>query len=148
AGVQSATGQTTSPPKIAFLFTGHGSQYPSMGHELYQTQPLFRHTLDHCAELLHPYLDVSLLEILYRQSRPPDPLAPRTPLAGDGATSLIDQTCYTQPALFALEYALAVLWQSWGVKPDVVMGHSVGEYVAACVAGVLSLEDGLRLIAM
>src|SRR4029450_5277527 len=109
-------------------------------HELYQTQPLFRHTLNHCAELLHPYLDVPLLEILYPQSR--------TPRARDGATSLIDQTCYTQPALFALEYALAILWQSWGVKPDVVMGHSVGEYVAACVAGVLSLEDGLKLIAM
>jgi 8-amino-7-oxononanoate synthase len=116
---------------IVFLFTGQGSQYINMGRQLYDTQPLFRQTLDRCAEILHPYLNIPLLDILY----PKDD------------TNLLDQTIYTQPALFALEYTLATLWMSWGVIPSVVLGHSIGEYVAACLAGVFSLEDGLKLIA-
>ena len=116
-------------PQIAFLFTGQGSQYVDMGRQLYETQSIFRATLDHCDEILRPHLDKPLLEVLF---------VPPTPL---------DQTAYTQPALFALEYSLAKLWMSWGIKPSVVMGHSVGEYVAACIAGVFSLEDGLKLIA-
>lgn len=127
---------STSSPKVAFLFTGQGSQYVNMGWQLYQTQPTFRKTLEQCDEILRPYLDKPLLEVLYPQSTP----------AGENA-SLLDQTAYTQPTLFAIEYALAQLWQSWGIKPDVVMGHSVGEYVAATVAGVFSLEEGLKLIA-
>ena len=119
-------------PKIAFLFTGQGSQYVGMGQQLYQTQPTFRQTIERCDDILRDYLEQPLLDILY--SSPDNP-------------SQLDETAYTQPALFALEYALAQLWQSWGIKPDVVMGHSVGEYVAACVAGVFSLEDGLKLIA-
>ena len=118
--------------KLVFLFTGQGSQYQAMGQLLYTTQPVFRETLNHCAELVKPYLDQPLLELIY---------APAV------EASLLDQTVYAQPALFALEYALYRLWQSWGIEPDVVMGHSVGEYVAACVAGVFSLEDGLMLIA-
>jgi acyl transferase domain-containing protein/acyl carrier protein len=122
-----------APPAPVFLFTGQGAQYARMGRELYETQPTFRATLDRCDALLRAPLGVSLLSVLY-------------PGPGDTA-GLIDQTAYTQPALFALEYALSELWRSWGIVPAAVMGHSVGEYVAACVAGALSLEDGLALVA-
>jgi acyl transferase domain-containing protein len=105
-----------------------------MGRELYETQPTFRRALARCEEILRPYLERSLVSVLY-------------PGTGGGEPSPLGETVYTQPALFAVEYALAELWRSWGVEPAVVVGHSVGEYVAACVAGVFSLEDGLRLIA-
>ena len=135
SGVLLGQVEGTTPPKVAFLFTGQGSQYAGMGRQLYETQPTFRAALDRCAEILRPYLDKPLLEILY-------------PQADDSSLpSLLDETAYTQPALFALEYALFELWKSWGIQPSVVMGHSVGEYVAACVAGVFTLEEGLKLIA-
>ena len=126
----------TTASKIAFLFTGQGSQYINMGRQLYQQAPTFRDVINQCHEILstvETFQNKSLLEIIY----PKD----------NSSSSLLDQTAYTQPALFAIEYALAQLWQSWGIEPDTVMGHSVGEYVAACVAGVFSLEDGLKLIA-
>lgn len=119
-------------PKVVFLFTGQGSQYVGMGRLLYQTQPTFRRALERCAEILRPSLAKPLLSVLYPQEGEPSPL---------------DETAYTQPALFALEYSLAELWRSWGIEPAAAMGHSVGEYVAATVAGLFSLEDGLTLTA-
>jgi|LGOV01.1.fsa_nt_gb acyl transferase domain-containing protein len=136
-------GSSVSPtrPKISFLFTGQGAQYVNMGRQLYDAEPIFRAVLEKCSDLLHPFMDMPLLEVLFQE-----PLTSFKEIGSD-KTALLNQTAYTQPALFALEYALTELWKSWGIEPDLVIGHSIGEYAAACVAGVFSLEDGLRLVA-
>jgi microcystin synthetase protein McyG len=135
AGIRSGRSIKSGTPGVVFMFTGQGSQYPGMGRTLFETQPVFRRELEKCTEILNPLLQIPLLEVLFADSNP------------SCDDHLLHQTQYTQPALFAFEYALATMWRSWGVEPVAVLGHSVGEYAAACVAGVFSLEDGLRLIA-
>lgn len=119
------------PPKVVFLFSGQGSQYPGMGKDLYEHHPTFRAVIDRCAAVLDPLLERPLREVLFAEE-------------GDAT---IHDTTYTQPCLFALEVALAELWRSWGVEPAAVLGHSIGQLSAACIAGVFSIEDGLRLVA-
>jgi len=131
-GLLTGRAEINRRPKIVFLFTGQGAQYAGMGQELYEIHATFRGVLDHCSEILQPFLGVPLTSLLNDEA--------------DGKR-VLNETRFTQPVLFAFEYALAELWRSWGVEPDMVMGHSVGEYVAACVAGVFTLDDGLRLIA-
>ncbi|MGB2924726.1 MAG: amino acid adenylation domain-containing protein [Limnothrix sp.] len=122
-------------PEVVFMFPGQGSQYVNMGLNFYQHEAVFKETVDRCAELLQPLMKLDIRDILY-------------PAQGkeEAATKALKQTIYTQPALFTIEYALAQLWLSWGVQPAAMIGHSIGEFVVACVAGVFSLEDGLRLI--
>ena len=127
--------QSGAPPPVVFMFSGQGAQHVHMGRDLYRTEPIFRSELDHCAELLQPHLDLDLRDLLYPSSD------------DEAAADTLTHTAFAQPGLFAVEYALSQLWMSWGVRPQAMVGHSIGEYVAACLAGVLSLEDALSLVA-
>lgn len=124
--------------KVAFLFSGQGSQYVNMGKELYEREEAFRGALDRCAELLIPHLGADIRDLMYPDSSD-------TNL--DEAGERLRETQFAQCALFAVEYAASELYRSWGLRPSAMIGHSIGEYVAACVAGVFSLADALKLVA-
>jgi len=123
-------------PRIVFLFPGQGSQYVNMGRTIYRDEPLFREIVDSCAVILKPHIGLDIRDLLF-------------PLEGDEETAMLSlkETRYTQPAIFIIEYALSSLWRSWGINPDAMIGHSIGEFVCACLAGIFSLEDALRLVA-
>ena len=127
---------SASSREIVFMFPGQGAQYVRMGQDLYEHSSVFRKHLDECAELLEPLLGRDLREVLF-------------PPAGDeeAAQEILKNTQFTQPALFSLGYSLAKTWLAWGLQPDALMGHSIGEFAAACVAGVFKLADGLKIIA-
>ena len=127
---------TLNQVPVAFLFPGQGSQHIRMGAALHQSEPLFREIVDECAQLLQSALELDLRTLLY----PGDAFA-------EQAGQLLAETRYTQPALFVTEYALARLLISWGVQPSLMLGHSIGEYVAACLAGVMTLPEALQLVA-
>jgi acyl transferase domain-containing protein len=124
----------TEPP-IVFLFPGQGAQYVDMGRDLYESEAVFRTEVDRCAEILQKHLKLDIRSALY-------PEAAQYP----EAEKMINQTSVTQPAIFLIEYALARLWMSWGIKPSALLGHSIGEYVAAVVAGTFTLDDALALL--
>ncbi|ALU89427.1 polyketide synthase [Herbaspirillum rubrisubalbicans M1] len=119
----------TQPPRIAMMFTGQGAQYIGMGRQLHEQQPVFRAALDEVDTLMLPYLGRSIIDLMHH-----------------GEEALLQQTCHAQPALFAIEYALARLWLHLGVAPVAVMGHSIGEFAAMVIAGALPLEQACRLI--
>ncbi|PTX92717.1 hybrid non-ribosomal peptide synthetase/type I polyketide synthase [Opitutus sp. ER46] len=129
-----AAGEATTAPRVTFMFPGQGAQYVGMASELYETELRFRATVDRCARLLQPHLGRDIRTVMFGQ--------------GDaGAADELGQTRLTQPALFVIEYALADLWMFYGIRPHAVIGHSLGEYVAACLAGVFKLEDALAIVA-
>lgn len=135
--LRSGTGNVQSLPKgIAYMFPGQGSQYVHMGSNLYRDEIVFRGAVDQCAELLKPFLKQDIRSVIYPAKG-----------AEKEAEQLLQDTCYTQPALFTIGYALHKLWNHWGISPSVLIGHSIGEYTAACIAGVMRLEDALMLVA-
>ena len=121
---------------VDFLFPGQGAQHVNMAREIYEAEPVFREEVDRCAEILRPHLDVDLRKLIYPNE---------ANLAK--ATERLTDTAIAQPAIFVVELALARLLLSWGIQPRAMLGHSIGEFVAACLAGVFSLEDALALVA-
>ncbi|MEH2216148.1 MAG: beta-ketoacyl synthase N-terminal-like domain-containing protein [Nostoc sp.] len=151
--------QETNQRPVVFMFTGLGTHYINMGSELYQLEPTFREHLDRCCLLFQPLLGLNLKEVIYPTSSAKQEatkeksgidlrqMLGRDTQSADPAAQKLNQTYLTQPALFAIEYALAQLWMSWGIRPVAMIGYSIGEYVAATIAGVLSLEDAITLVA-
>ncbi len=135
--LRSGSGSVTAVSSgVAFMFPGQGSQYVYMGSNLYRDEIVFREAVDRCAEILTPHLGLDIKSILY-------PVKTEE----EKASAMLQETCYTQPALFTTGYALSKLWMSWGIQPSALIGHSIGEFAAACLAGVMSLEDALMLVA-
>jgi acyl transferase domain-containing protein len=130
-----ASGSRESEPAVVFAFPGQGAQYVDMGRSLYYSEPVFRTEVDRCAEILREHLHFDIRTILYPE-----------PANRQQAEIQINETSFTQPAIFTVEYALAALWLSWGVKPAVLIGHSIGEYVAAVLAETFTLENALALL--
>lgn len=126
-----------SNPAVNFMFPGQGSQHINMARSLYESEPRFRQLIDHCSEILQPHLGLQLTDVLFSENESDV----------EANSEILKNTTLAQPAIFVIEYAMADLWKHWGVEPSVMIGHSVGEFVAACHAGVFSLEDGLRLLA-
>lgn len=129
--------QEPANPGVVFMFSGQGAQYLNMAKDLYETEPNFADSIDQCSEILRSDLNLYLRDILYPGKE-----------QQESATHELNQTYITQPALFVVEYALAKLWMKWGVHPQAMIGHSIGEYVAACLAGVFSLEQALKIVAL
>ena len=122
--------------KVAYLFPGQGSQYVNMGRDLYASEPIFAQHFDECINLFNTALDVDLKAIMF-------------PAVGkeEEAAEQLKQTIYTQASLFTMHYSLAKLWMHWGIVPEAMLGHSIGEFAAACLAGVFSLKDAVTLVA-
>jgi phthiocerol/phenolphthiocerol synthesis type-I polyketide synthase E len=132
-----ATESAAAPPPVIFMFPGQGAQYPGMAAGLYQNEPLVKRTIDYCCRVLKPELGLDLRRVLF-----PGPKRKAT------AAAELRDTALAQPALFVVGYALAQLWRSWGIEPSAMIGHSIGEYVAATLSGVIGLDDALRLLAL
>jgi amino acid adenylation domain-containing protein len=124
------------PDEVVFTYPGQGAQYINMGRELYEKEVIYKDAIDECAAILQQYLNTDIRDIIYSKEN------------NGAADEILKNTKYTQPAIFITEYALSKLWMSWGIQPTIFCGHSIGEFVGACLAGVYSLEDALHLIAM
>jgi len=140
---------------VVFMFPGQGAQYINMGRQLYENEPLFREEMDHCFEILKPLTNYDIKEILYpgispqsTQSTPREDVYNKSSAISAASAVEINQTEIAQPLLFAFEYSLARSLMKWGIKPYALMGHSIGEYAAACLSGVFSLEDALKLVVL
>lgn len=123
--------------EVVFLFPGQASQYVNMGRDLYRSNPVFKKHLDRCADILEPIMNVDIRELMYPE-----------PGREEEATNQLQNTVFTQPTIFSIEYSMAMVWMDLGIKPVAVLGHSMGEFTAACIAGVFDLETGLKLIAL
>lgn len=136
-GMATPSAAPASPPSVVFMFPGGGSQYPNMGRDLYDGYPVYRQAVDHCLGLLEPALSSAVRELLF----------PR-PGFEESAAEQFALPSLQLPAVFLTEYALAQLWKSWGVEPAAMTGHSLGEYAAACLAGVFTLKDALAIVSL